>query len=531
MSISEAQARQVKPETKTSSEGLDPSKYAVLMVDIVKTFPGGVVANNHITFDLRYGEIHGLLGENGAGKTTLMNILYGLYKPDSGDIYIKGRKVKLHSPKDAIRYGVGLVPQHFKLVEVHTVAENVILGLREYGFIIRMKEAEKKIKELADRYKFRINPRAKIWQLSMGERQYVEIIKALLRNVDILILDEPTTVLTPQESEQLFKVLRRMKEEGKSIIFITHKLDEALSLCDRITVLRKGRKVGTVTPDKVTKVDLAKMMVGREVLFRISKTKKELPKNKGPILIVKNLNVLSDKGILAVKNISFEIYPGEILGIAGIAGSGQEELAEAIAGLRKPISGKIIIKGKDVTRASPKEIFELKVAYIPEDRIRVGSLPNLSLWENLILRRHRYEPLVKKKLLLNFREIFKFAQERKKEYDIMAVNIFVPVRTLSGGNLQRMILASELTGEPDLIIAVYPTRGLDVGATEYVRKVLLRERDRGAAVLLISEELDEILQLSDRIAVIHNGEIMGIVRPEETTIEEIGLMMGGALKK
>jgi len=502
----------------------------VLLKDIVKTFPGGVVANDHITFDLKRGEIHGLLGENGAGKTTLMNILYGLYKPDSGEIYIKGRKVKISSPKDAIKHGIGLVPQHFKLVEVHTVIENIILGLKEYGFVLRVKEAEKKILELAEKYGFRIDPKAKIWQLSMGERQYVEIIKALFRKADILILDEPTTVLTPQETKQLFNVLRKMREEGKSIIFITHKLDEALSLCDRITVLRKGKKVGTVTPDKVTKVDLAKMMVGREVLFKISKEEKKI-KAKEPILIIEDLNVLSDKGVLAVKNISFKVYPGEILGIAGIAGSGQEELAEAIAGLRKPVSGKIIIKGRDVTNASPKDIYELKVAYIPEDRVRVGSLPNLSLWENLILKHHRKEPLVKNKIILNFKEIFKFAEERKKEFDIMAPNIYVPARTLSGGNLQKLILARELTGNPDLILAVYPTRGLDVGATEYVRKILLRERDRGAAVILISEELDEIFQLSDRIAVIHNGELMGIVPAEQATIEEIGLMMGGALRK
>jgi len=502
----------------------------VLMKDIVKTFPGGVVANDHITFDLKRGEIHGLLGENGAGKTTLVNILYGLYKPDSGEIYVKGRRVKLNSPRDAIKLGIGLVPQHFKLVEVHTVVENIILGLKEYGFILRIREAEERIRELARKYGFRIDPKAKIWQLSMGERQYVEIMKALFRNADILILDEPTTVLTPQETEQLFKVLKRMKEEGKSIIFITHKLDEALTICDRITVLRKGKKIGTVTPDKVTKVDLARMMVGREVLFRISKSKMKVKAEK-PILIVENLSVLSDKGVLAVKNVSFSVYPGEILGIAGIAGSGQEELMEAIAGLRKPVKGKIIIKGRDVTYASPREIYELNVAYIPEDRIRTGSLPNLTLWENLILKHHRRKPLVKHKIILNFKEIFKFAEKRKREFEIVAPNIFVPARTLSGGNLQRLILARELTGKPDLILAVYPTRGLDVGATEYVRKVLLRERDRGAAIVLVSEELDEIFQLSDRIAVIHNGELMGIVPTSQATVEEIGLMMGGALRR
>lgn len=506
---------------------------AVLMKGITKRFPG-VVALDNVTFEVKQGEIHGLLGENGAGKTTLMNILYGVYRADEGEIYINGKKVSIKSPKDAIKLGIGMVPQHFKLVMAHSVVENVILGLKEFGLVLNLKEASKKIKELAERYGFRIDPKAKIWQLSMGERQYVELLKALIRNANILILDEPTTVLTPQETRELFKTLKRMKEEGKSIIFITHKLEEALTVCDRITVLRRGHVIGTVTPQEVTEADLAKMMVGREVLFRIKREPRKVIVET-PILKVENLNVLSDKGVLAVKNVSFEVFPGEIFGIAGIAGSGQEELAEAIAGLRKPLSGKIIIEGQDVTGAPPKKIFELGVAYIPEDRIGVGILPNLTVWENIILRHHRYAPIAKNRFLLNFKSIYDFVNKRIKELNVMTSSIFAPARTLSGGNIQRLILARELAENPQrktkLIVAVYPTRGLDVGATEYVRKVLLQQRDKGVAVLLISEDLEEILMLSDRIAVIHNGEIMGIVSAEEANVEEIGLMMGGALRK
>ncbi|MCD6113704.1 MAG: ABC transporter ATP-binding protein [Thermoprotei archaeon] len=506
---------------------------AVLMKGIVKQFPG-VLALDHVDFEVKAGEIHGLLGENGAGKTTLMSILYGVYKADAGEIYIHGRKVNIRSPKDAIKLGIGMVPQHFKLVMAHTVVENVILGLKEFGMVLRMKEAEKKIVELASTYGFKINPKAKIWQLSMGERQYVELLKALIRKANILILDEPTTVLTPQETRELFSTLKRMREEGKSIIFISHKLEEVKELCDRVTVLRKGRVVGTVDPKKVSLADLAKMMVGREVLFRIKKEPRKVVSEE-PILKVKGLYALSDKGVMAVKNVSLEVYPGEILGIAGIAGSGQEELAEVITGMRKAEKGKVVIAGVDVTNTSPKKIFELGVAYIPESRIYVGTAPNLTIWENMIMRHHRYPPFVKNKIVLNLPYIFEFAKKRAKELNMMYSSIFAPARTLSGGNLQRLILARELAETPGrktrLIVAVYPTRGLDVGATEYVRKVLIEQRNRGVGVLLISEDLEEILMLSDRIAVIHNGEIMGVVKAEEANIEEIGLMMGGALRK
>jgi simple sugar transport system ATP-binding protein len=496
----------------------------VEMKNIVKRFPG-VLANDHINFEVEKGEIHALLGENGAGKTTLMNILYGLYKPDEGEIYVKGKKVEIKSPLDSIKLGIGMVHQHFMLVPPLTVTENIILGLKSSrGPLLDIPQAEKRISELSEKYGLKVDPKAKIWQLPVGHQQRVEILKALYRGADILILDEPTAVLTPLEVRELFKILKSMKEHGNSIIFITHKLDEVMAIADRVTVLRAGKVVSTVNKDQTNKVELAKMMVGREVLFRLEKAP---PKIGKAVLEVEGLKALNDKGLLALKGISFKVHKGEIFGIAGVAGNGQTELAQVITGLRKAISGRVIINGKDVTNKPPKEIIKQKTAYIPEDRMRLGLIRDFSVAENLILKIHDTPPIANG-FFLNFSEIGAFSERLIKEFNIVTPSKDVAAAKLSGGNLQKLLLARELSLNPELIIAEQPTRGLDVGATEYIRKKLLEERDRGAAVLLISYELDEVLSLSDRIAVMYEGEIMGIVKPEEVTIEEIGMMMAGS---
>jgi len=446
----------------------------VSMVNIVKRFPG-VVANDHVNFDLMPGEIHALLGENGAGKTTLMNILYGIYKPDEGEIYVRGRKVKIRSPKDAMRLGIGMVHQHFLLVDRHTVAENLALG-HSKSLINPLDEIKAKIREFAEKYGLKVDPDSYIWQLSAGEQQKVEIIKALYRGANILVLDEPTSILTPQESRELFSILKRMKEDGNGIIFITHKLAEVFEVADRVTVMRKGRVVGTLRTQETSKEELAKMMVGREVIFTIKKR----PAKMG--------------------------------------------------GLRKVKSGTIRVMGIDVTNKSPREIAELGVGHIPEERLKYGIVPNLSVAENFILKSY-YKPPLKKGFVLDYSKIEKIAEKLIEEYGIVAPTPNTPARLLSGGNMQKLIVARELWRKPKLIVALNPTFGLDVGATEYIRKILLEQRDEGAAILLLSGDLDEILQMSDRLAVMYNGQIMGIVRPGEVSVEEIGLMMSGISPK
>ncbi len=499
----------------------------VRMVGIVKRFPG-VLANDHVNFELRKGEIHALLGENGAGKTTLMNILYGLYRPDEGKIFVKGREITYHSPKDSIEMGIGMVHQHLKLVLPHTVAENIILGLKEPRFRLDLKRAEERIRRLAEKYGWRIDPRAKIWQLSVGERQQVEILKLLYRNADILIMDEPTSVLTPQETRQLFESLRKMAKEGRGVIYITHKLDEVFAVCDRVTVMRRGRVVATKKVSETNKQELANLMVGRPVLFRIEKRDVKPGKT---VLELKGLKAYSDKGFLALNGLSLTVRSHEIVGIAGVAGNGQRELAEVVAGLRKAISGKVIIDGKDLTNASPKRVLEEGVAFIPEDRLGTGTVPNLTVAENLILRTYRYRPF-SNRVFLNFKEINRHADRLIKEFEIATPRRDLKAKFLSGGNLQKVVLARELSGlpgfkVPKLILAVHPTRGLDVGATEYVRNALVKYRDMGSGVLLISEDLEEIMSISDRIAVIYEGRIVGVVSQKEADVEEIGLMMAG----
>jgi len=494
----------------------------IRMKNITKRFPG-VLANDHINFEVKKGEIHCLLGENGAGKTTLMNILYGLYKPDEGEIYVKGRKVEIKSPLDSIKLGIGMVHQHFMLVYPHTVAENIALGLSSIKFFFPLKEVEKSILELSEKYGLKVDPKAKIWQLPVGHQQRVEILKALYRGADILILDEPTSVLTPTETKELFSILKKMAKNGCTIIFITHKLNEVMAISDRVTVLRKGKVVGTLKTSKTNELELARMMVGREVLFKLKEV--TIPKGK-TVLEVQDVYALNDKGLLALKGISFKLYEGEILGIAGVAGNGQKELIEAITGLRKVIKGKIYILGKDMTNRPPKEIVEQGVAYIPEERVRMGIVLNMSVAENLILKKYRYSPF-SGKVFLNLNHIAQYSEKLISEYNIITPSKDIPAKFLSGGNIQRLILARELSGEPKVIVAAYPTSGLDVGATEHIRQLLLNQKERKASVLLVSEDLEEIMSLSDRIAVMFEGKIMGILPKESAKIEEIGLMMAG----
>jgi len=520
------------PEKK----GIRPEKKGEVVVEmrgIVKKFPG-VIANNHVNFEVRAGEIHALLGENGAGKTTLMNVLYGLYQPDEGEIYVRGKKVNIKSPKDAIELGIGMVHQHFMLVPPMSVTENIILGLKSPKEpFLDLENAEKKILELSQRYGLKVDPKAKIWQLSVGEQQRVEILKALYRGAEIFILDEPTAVLTPQEVDQLFETVKKMTKEGRSIIFITHKLREVLAVSDRITVLRQGKVMGTLSIKEATREKLAEMMVGREVVFEVEKVKTKLGKE---VLQVKDLHALSDKGIPALKGVSFSIREGEILGVAGVSGNGQRELSEVITGLRKATKGQVIVMGKDVTNRSPAEIIEAGVGHIPEDRLGMGLIMDFSLKENVILEMHSKPPFangwflnklgIKSCWFLNAPEIDKFADKLISEFNIVAPSREVPAKNLSGGNLQKLILAREISRRPKVLIACQPTRGLDVGATEYIRKKLLEEAQKGVAILLISEDLDEVLMMSDRIAVMYEGQIMDIV-PPDTDIRKIGLLMAG----
>ncbi len=499
-----------------------PPPPAVQMRGITKRFPG-VLANDHVDLEVYPGEVMALLGENGAGKSTLMNILSGLYRPDEGEILIHGWPVHLHSPRDAIAHGIGMVHQHFMLVETLTVAENVVLGLDTVGWVPRMEEVHRQIESLSEQYGLRVGPTAYIWQLSVGEQQRVEILKLLYRGADILILDEPTAVLTPQESAELAKTLRRMAEEGKAVIFITHKLDEVMAFADRVTVLRAGKVVATLRTAETNKAELARLMVGREVLFRLEKR----ACRPGEVALeVENLQALNDKGLPALRGVSFQIRAGEILGIAGVAGNGQRELAEVITGLRRATGGSVRVYGRDITNCSPREVIEAGVGYIPGDRVGVGLVPNLSVADNLAMKAYREPPLARGPLL-DRNALRDFARHLIDAFRIITPDHRTPARLLSGGNQQRVVLAREITASRGVLIAVYPSRGLDVGATEAVRRALLEERDKGAAILLISEDLDELMQLSDRIAVLYEGQIMGIVVPEETTLEAIGLMMAG----
>ncbi len=491
---------------------------------ITKRFPG-ILANDGISLSLEEGEIHALLGENGAGKTTLMNILYGLYHPDEGTIRIRGEAAHIRSSRDAIQAGIGMVHQHFMLIPVFTVTENVMLGDESttFGGILDHKTVAKRILEISSAYNLEVDPAVRVSTLPVGVQQRVEIIKLLFREASILIFDEPTSVLTPQEADQLFRIMRSLAESGKSIIFITHKLREVLDVADRITVIRQGRVIGTTTPREADMNKLALMMVGRDVVLEVEKSK---AKPGEVTLRVQNLKVLSDRNTLAVNGVSFDVRGGEVLGIAGVQGNGQTELVEALTGLRRPVEGQIKLLGKEVTHGSPRQITELGSAHIPEDRQRDGLVLSYPVTDNLVLNTYYLKPFTER-AVLQPGTILGHAQELIEAFDIRAPSADVNVGTLSGGNQQKVIVARELSRPIKLLIAAQPTRGLDVGSIEYIHGRVLQKRDEGVAVLLVSTELDEIMQLSDRIAVMYRGQIVDILSSEEASKERIGLLMAG----
>ena len=493
------------------------------MRDITKVF-GEFVANDKINLHLRKGEIHALLGENGAGKSTLMNMLAGLLEPTSGEIVVNGQVVNLDSPSKAASLGIGMVHQHFMLVEAFTVAENIILGseLTKNG-VLDIAGASKEIKALSERYGLAVDPSAKVADISVGAQQRVEILKTLYRGADILIFDEPTAVLTPSEIDELMAIMKNLVKEGKSIILITHKLDEIRAVSDRVTVIRRGKSIETVKIAGATNADLAEMMVGRSVSF---KTEKQASQPKEVVLSIKDLVVNENRGVPAVKNLSLDVRAGEIVGIAGIDGNGQSELIQAITGLRKVESGSIELKGDSIVGLHPRQITELSVGHVPEDRHRDGLILEMMISENIALQTYYKEPHSKNGIL-NYSNITSYAKKLMEEFDVRAASEIVPAAALSGGNQQKAIIAREIDRDPDLLIVSQPTRGLDVGAIEYIHKRLIEERDNGKAVLVVSFELDEILNVSDRIAVIHDGKIQGIVSPETTNKQELGVLMAG----
>jgi len=493
------------------------------MRGIVKRFPG-VLASDHIDFDVRAGEVHALLGENGAGKSTLMKILYGLYHPDQGEILLNGKPVSISSPTDSINLGIGMIHQHFMLVETLTVAENVALGLpSSRGVLTDLDRVSHRVLELADIYGLKIDPSAYIWQLSVGQQQRVEIIKALYRGAALLILDEPTAVLTPQEVQELFVIMRQMVKDGHALIFISHKLHEVVEISSRVTVLRDGRKIGTRPTSEVTKQDLANWMVGREVGLTPDRGEVDVAEIR---LKLEKVACGSDRGTPGLRGISLEVRSGEILGIAGVSGNGQRELAESVTGLRRVTSGKVFLEGREITSLVPGEITDRMLSYIPEERMRDGMINEFSVAENMILRDHHKLPYSHYGFL-KLRDISSHAVELIEKFHVKTPSYETHARNLSGGNIQKVVLARELSRNPRVIIAAQPTRGLDIGATEYVRGQLLEERRKGTAVMLISEDLDEILALSDRIAVLYEGQIMDIVPRIEATPERLGLLMAG----
>jgi simple sugar transport system ATP-binding protein len=490
---------------------------------VTKRFPG-VLANDHVDFDVRAGEVHALLGENGAGKSTLMKVLYGMYAPDEGEIWLNGRQANVASPTDAIELGIGMIHQHFMLVESLTVAENVALGLpSSRGPLTDLDRVSKRIAELADVYGLRVDPDAYIWQLAVGQKQRVEILKALYRGAALLILDEPTAVLTPQEVDEFFVTLRQMTKDGHAIIFISHKLHEVLAICDRVTVLRDGKRVDSCEIEGCTKASLAQMMVGREVTMKPYRVALEPGDAR---LVLRNLHTLSDRETPALQGVDLAVHSGEILGLAGVSGNGQSELAEVITGLRPLTDGQVFLEGQDIARLKPGQRTELGMAYIPEERMKDGMIQEFSVAENMILRDHQEEPFSKRGFLF-LRIIAEYADRLIRKFQIKTPSRDTMVKSLSGGNIQKAVVARELSRNPQVLIAAQPTRGVDIGATEYIHSLLLEQRQEGLAILLVSEDLDEIMALSDRIAVIYEGQIMGIVDGEDATPEQLGLLMAG----
>ncbi len=501
-------------------------KYIIEMINITKVFPG-IVANDNITLRLKKGEIHALLGENGAGKSTLMSVLFGLYQPDGGEIRKNGQVVKINNPNDANDLGIGMVHQHFKLVEIFTVLENIILGVEpsKMGFI-QKKEAREKVLKLSEKYGLKIDPDAVIEDITVGMQQRVEILKMLYRDNEILIFDEPTAVLTPQEINELLKIMRGFANEGKSILFITHKLNEIMAVADRCTVLRKGKLIGTVDVKDTTKEELSRMMVGRDVSFKVDKKDAE---PGDVVLSVRNLSVPSKIHKKdAVRNVSFDVRRGEIVCIAGIDGNGQTELVSAITGLEKASGGSIYLNGNDITKASIRKRSVEGISHIPEDRHKHGLVLDYKLEENLVLQRY-WQPDFQNKGFIKFDAVRKYANKLIDKFDIRSGQGPITItRSMSGGNQQKAIIAREIDKKHDLLVAVQPTRGLDIGAIEYVHKQLVEARDTGAAVLLVSLELDEVMNVSDRILVMYEGEIVGELDPKKTNVQELGLYMSGA---
>jgi simple sugar transport system ATP-binding protein len=499
---------------------------AINMQDISKQFPG-VLASDNITFTVEKGEIHGLLGENGAGKSVLMSILYGLYSPDKGNIYVNEVLEKIDSPSKAIQLGIGMVHQHFMLIPSLTVVENIILGNEpvKNGFELDYGEMNKKVTEFCRMYKLNVDLASKIYELPVGVQQRVEILKALYRGADILILDEPTAVLTPGEAEELFNAARALKEEGKTVIFISHKLKEVLSICDRITVLKRGKVVGTVNAKESSEEQLTDMMVGRKIIYKFDKA----PQGEQRIILrVKGINTYSDRGISALTDVAFEVRSNEILGLAGVEGNGQTELIEVLTGLRSVLGGSISLDDHDITHANPEERIRLGVSHIPEDRYKRGMIPEFTIQENMILGNQR-DRFTENSITLNNKKARTYSLGLIEDYQIQTPGTQTLIRALSGGNQQRVVVAREFSRDPKIIIAAQPTRGLDVGATEYVRKKLIEMRDQNKAVLLISADLDEIWALSDRIAVIYEGRIVVVKNVDDTSEQEVGRLMAGGI--
>ncbi len=492
------------------------------MKGITKTFPG-VIANSDVNLQIFQGEIHALLGENGAGKSTLMNVLTGIYKPDDGEILYHGDPYNIKKPKDAVNIGIGMVHQHFKLVEPLTVTENVFLGSKECRQVLDMAEMSKKVTVCSEEFGLQLENSAKIWQLSIGEQQRVEIVKLLFRGTEILILDEPTAVLTPGESISLFRVLRKMADKGKAIIFITHKMYEVMAHSDRITVLRGGKSVASMLNKDTNREELTRLMVGKE----LKNEKCEENLTQGPVVLeLNNVEALNDRGLPALCKAILSVHSGEILGIAGVAGNGQKELAEVITGLRKCTGGHVLLSEKDITNHNPKELLKNGVAFIPEDRLGMGLVPNLSMEQNAVLRDYDNEGFSKGGFL-RFAAMKKKANLLVEEYEIRSAGTKRPVKLMSGGNQQKLLIAREIWGKPKLVVAAYPVRGLDIGATDAVHSILLEQKKAGAAILLISEDLDELFAISDRIAVLYEGRITGIVNTQCTSYEEVGCLMVG----
>lgn len=499
-------------------------EYVIEMINIHKEF-SGVVANDNITLQLKKGEIHALLGENGAGKSTLMNILFGLYQADQGEIRVKEKAVEITSPNVANQLGIGMVHQHFMLIDTFTVTENIILGKEpSKGGRIHIKNAIKQVRDLSEKYHLHVDPNAKIADISVGMQQRVEILKTLYRGADVLIFDEPTAVLTPQEIKELVIIMKSLISEGKSIILITHKLKEIMEVCDRITVIRKGKSINTLHVSETNPKELASLMVGREVVF---KAEKKAAEPKDVVLEIHNLDVKDSRGISVVKDCSLSVRAGEIIGIAGVDGNGQSELIEAITGLRKTSSGTITLNGQAIQNLRTRKITQLGVGHIPEDRQKRGLILDYSIGENIVLQTYYQEPYSKKGVL-NKKNIFEKARQIIREFDVRTPNEWTSARALSGGNQQKAIIGREVDRNPDLLIAAQPTRGLDVGAIEFIHRRLIEQRDAGKAIVLISFELDEILHISDQIAVMYEGQIIAIVDPAHTSEQELGLLMAGS---